>query len=72
MKIETVNIKADNDAGFRVINKDDFDETQDALFDDGAKVQTVAEIRDALTAKGIEIPEGAKKADLLALLSGSN
>ncbi len=31
----------------------------------------VAELREALTAKGIEIPEGAKKAELQALLDGA-
>lgn len=35
---------------------------------EGAKKATVAELREALTAKGVEIPEGAKKADLQALL----
>jgi len=35
---------------------------------DGAKKATVAELRAALEAKGVEVPEGAKKADLQALL----
>lgn len=35
---------------------------------DGAKKATVAELRTALEAKGVEVPEGAKKADLQALL----
>jgi hypothetical protein len=35
---------------------------------EGAKKATVAELREALTAKGVEIPEGAKKAELQALL----
>lgn len=34
------------------------------------KAATVAELREALTAKGIDVPEGAKKADLQALLDG--
>jgi hypothetical protein len=38
---------------------------------EGAKKATVAELRDALTAKGVEIPEGAKKADLQALLDAA-
>lgn len=33
---------------------------------------TVAEIKAALTAKGIEIPEGAKKAELQGLLDAAN
>lgn len=36
---------------------------------EGAKKATVAELREALTAKGVAIPEGAKKADLVALLA---
>lgn len=38
---------------------------------EGAKKPTVAELRDMLTAKGIDIPEGAKKADLQALLDAA-
>lgn len=38
---------------------------------EGAKKATVAELREALTAKGIEIPEGAKKAELQALLDAA-
>ena len=38
---------------------------------DGAKKATVAELRAALEAKGVEVPEGAKKADLQALLDAS-
>lgn len=38
---------------------------------DGTKKATVAELREALTAKGIAIPEGAKKADLQALLDAA-
>lgn len=35
------------------------------------KAATVAELREALAAKGVEVPEGAKKADLQALLDGA-
>lgn len=35
---------------------------------DESKKATVAELREALTAKGIDIPDGAKKAELQALL----
>lgn len=38
---------------------------------DGAKKATVAELREALAAKGVEVPEGAKKADLQALLDAA-
>lgn len=36
------------------------------------KAMTVAEMRGALTAKGIDIPDGIKKAELRALLESSN
>ncbi|MGE8367005.1 HeH/LEM domain-containing protein [Cupriavidus sp.] len=36
------------------------------------KAATVDELRKALTEKGVEIPEGAKKADLQALLDAAN
>jgi hypothetical protein len=51
------------DAAFRPAGHEQDDEQSE-----GAKKATVAELREALTAKGIEIPEGAKKADLQALL----
>ncbi len=38
---------------------------------DGAKKASVVELRAALDAKGIAIPDGAKKADLQALLDGA-
>lgn len=38
---------------------------------EGAKKASIGELRDALTAKGIPIPEGAKKADLQALLDAA-
>lgn len=44
---------------------------QEPAEDEGAKKATVAELRESLTAKGIEIPEGAKKAELQALLDAS-
>ncbi len=37
--------------------------------DDGSAQMTVPQIKEALTAKGIEIPSGANKAELLALLN---
>lgn len=69
-----VRIKYDNQEGFCEINESDFDAAKHELFDadlEGAKKATVAELREALTAKGIEIPEGAKKAELQALLDAS-
>lgn len=38
---------------------------------EGAKKATVAELRAALEAKGIEVPDGAKKAELQALLDSA-
>lgn len=35
------------------------------------KAATVAELREALAAKGVDVPEGAKKADLQALLDAA-
>lgn len=69
----TVKVKADNEHGFMVINESDFDAKTHEAFDadEGAKKATVAEIKDALTAKGIAIPEGAKKAELQALLDAA-
>lgn len=66
-----VRIKYDNEDGFCEINESDFDSGKHELFDEGAKKATVASLRDELTEKGIEIPEGAKKADLLALLANA-
>ena len=43
----------------------------DGESEEGAKKVTVAELREALTAKGIEIPEGAKKAELQSLLESN-
>ena len=61
-----------------VINEADFDSKFHKLLDEagsaGGKASDglgVAELRAALEAKGIEIPEGAKKADLKALLDAA-
>jgi hypothetical protein len=78
--METINVKpwGKDQGDFVVINKADFDPKVHQLLDapdedpEGAKKATVAELREALTAKGIEIPEGAKKADLQALLDAAN
>lgn len=71
--METINVKpwGKGQGDFVVINKADFDpkvhEPLDNEQAEGAKKATVAELREALAAKGIEIPEGAKKAELQAL-----
>lgn len=59
---------------FVLINEEDFDADKHELFDgelEGVKKATIAGVRAALAAKGIEIPEGAKKADLQALLDAN-
>lgn len=72
--IPTVKVKTDapdNEHGFYVINEADFDPTVHELFeegDSGVSKMTVAELKDALTAKGIAFPDNAKKTDLVALL----
>jgi hypothetical protein len=84
MHCETINIKSevsdDNPLGYIVINLEDFDPAKHEKFDtdaadeqtDTAKALTVPQIKEALAAKGIEIPEGVtKKADLQALLDAA-
>lgn len=44
---------------------------EDSESEGAKKAATVAELREALTAKGVEVPEGAKKADLQALLDAA-
>lgn len=72
--METIKVKAwgKGQGDFVILNKDDFDVDKHELFDaaesPGEKKMSVAGLKEALTAKGIEIPEGAKKADLQALL----
>lgn len=69
----TVKVKADNEQGFAIINESDFDEGSQELFEpsdsDGAKVLTIGQMRDALTARGIEFDPKAKKSELVALLA---
>lgn len=63
--------------GFYELNESDFNPKIHALFSDkegekeGEKKAGIADLREALTAKGIPIQEGAKKAELQALLSAS-
>lgn len=62
--------------GYRIIDAafmpEDYERQDgDASAPEGAKKATVAELREALTAKGIDIPEGAKKAELQALLDAA-
>lgn len=75
--IPTIKVKpwGDDQGDYVLINECDFDAEVYELFEeaDGADPKpsdglTVAELKEALEAAGIEIPEGAKKADLAALL----
>jgi uncharacterized protein (DUF302 family) len=69
----TVKVKSDNELGFVIINQADFKESEHELFDavnsEGAKVLTIGQMRDELTARGIEFDPKAKKSELAALLA---
>lgn len=74
--METVRIKSthpESQGPFVNINKDDFVEGQHELYVEGDANNdgklTVDEIKAKLTELGIEYPAGAKKAELLELLS---
>ena len=77
MQLETVKIKTEvtegNPHGYIVINKTDFDADKHEVHEENAQKEpadmTVKELQAALKEKGVEIPEGAKKADLVALLT---
>lgn len=76
--MDTMNVKpwGKGQGDFVVINKADFDpavhDASNEMILDGAKKASdglkLDEIRAALAAKNIDIPEGAKKADLQKLL----
>lgn len=66
-----------NDQGDHVLINEadfnpDFHEPFEAPTVDKTKAPTVDELRAALTEKGIDIPDGAKKGDLKALLDAAN
>lgn len=69
--IETLKIECpateDNPAGFYVINAEDKTDDMKVFAEKTPEGMTVAELRDTLTAAGIEFPDNAKKADLVAL-----
>lgn len=76
MKTVKVQPWSEDQGDFVLINEEDFDEGVHKRFEDGAKkvdkAPGIAELRAALTEKGIEFPADAKKADLQALLDASN
>ena len=59
--------------GFVEINESDFDHEKHEIFKEEQKEKalTVEELKNALAEKGIAIPEGAKKAELKALLESA-
>ncbi|EON13148.1 HeH/LEM domain-containing protein [Pandoraea sp. SD6-2] len=82
MQLETVKVVSpvsdDNPLGYIVINKTDLTDEHELFDEDGAKKEpaakalTVEQLKAALADKGIAIPDGAKKADLQALLDKAN
>lgn len=76
MKTIKVQPWGEDQGDFVLINEEDFDESFHKRFDADAKkadkAPGIAELRAALTEKGIEFPADAKKADLQALLDASN
>jgi hypothetical protein len=73
--IPTVRIQHPDVPGGLVINARDFDPAVHQRFgaaadEGGLDRLTVKQLTAKLEAAGVEIPEGAKKADLVALLSG--
>jgi hypothetical protein len=74
--IPTIRIKSepsdDNPLGFIVINESDFDANAHELFDAPPTKTSIADLRDTLTARGIEFDPSAKKADLQALLDAAH
>lgn len=76
MNIKTIKVKAwgEEQGDFVVINEEDFNPDFHSLLDEDepndkpSKGLNVEQLKEALAAKGIEVPEGAKKADLAKLL----
>jgi hypothetical protein len=66
-------ISDDNPLGFIVINESDFDADKHELFgaDDEAVTLTAKQMKEALTARGIDFKPNASKADLQALLDAA-
>jgi len=71
-----VKVKRDGPRGFHIIDKARFDPKVHELYEepkakkpsDGLNVE---QLKEALTAKGITIPDGAKKPELAALLDAA-
>lgn len=69
--IETLKIECpkteDNPAGFYVLNAEDKTDDMKVFAEKTPDDMTVAELREMLTEAGVEFPDNAKKADLVAL-----
>lgn len=69
--IETLKIECpkteDNPAGFYVINAEDKTDDMKVFEEKTPEHMNMAELREMLVAAGMEVPENAKKADLVAL-----
>ncbi len=76
MKTIKVQPWGEDQGDFVLINEEDFDESIHKRFEADAKKAEkspgIADLRAALTEKGIEFPADAKKADLQALLEAGN
>jgi len=70
MVMETVKVKDTGYAdGFRIVNKDSV-QPGDVVIN-ASEGLSVGGLREAITAKGIDIPDDAKKADLKSLLDSA-
>lgn len=74
--IDGVCVKREGGRGHHIISKASFDPQVHQLYEEPKSKKpsdglNVDQLKAALTAKGIAIPEGAKKADLAALLDGA-
>lgn len=73
MRIATIKVKGE-DGGSVLINECDFDPEVHEKHEENGEQKTpdkmsVAELKEALNELGVEIPEGAKKPDLVELLN---
>lgn len=70
MEPETVKVvDADVEGGSRIINKSDLQEGDVVI--NASEGLGIASLREALTAKGVAFEDGAKKAELQALLDAA-
>lgn len=72
--VETVKVKpwGADQGDFVLINKADFNPEEHELLEDSGGGSKKADLQAQLTAKGIDFPSNATKADLQALLDAAN